>query len=377
MWWSKRYELFYICFCSLLGSSHLFASNIFIPETQDSTQSNLHKFSIQGGIDLYATYDFLQPKDRNRMYSFSSSRSNELNLNLAYISLKYSDKNLRAKFIPGFGTYTNMNYAQEKGSLKHIIEASIGFKPFKRRNIWIDAGVLPSPYTNESAISFEHEIYSRTFGSEYSPYFVTGLKCEIPFSRNVNGNFYLLNGWQTIQNTNNSLSVGTNLKFDLNSRVSINWNTYVGDERTLNTPTYGLRYLSDLYIKYDSKKKWSWSACYYGGIQLKDSLPDYNSQSQWWQINSVLRYKFTPKVSLAGRLEYFEDAAFTSIEDNGISKGFSTWSSSVCLNVNIQKNAMFRLEGRYYWSEKPVYLKRNGHSVNSNELILANLSFWF
>jgi hypothetical protein len=363
--------------CLLLFSNPLFGFNELSSINEDTAQTLQNKIVIEGGIDLYAAYDLLQPKDRNRMYSFSSSRSNELNLNLAYLSFKYKDKNIRARFAPGFGTYTNMNYSSEQGSLKNIIEASIGFRLFKRKNIWIDGGVLPSPYTNESPISFEHAIYSRTFGSEYSPYFITGIKCEIPMSKKLTGNFYLLNGWQNIQNTNNSLSIGTNLNLDVNSNLSINWSTYIGDERTLDNPTYGQRYFSDIHIKYDSKKKWAWSACYYAGIQMKDSLPAYKSESHWWQANSVLKYTFSSKVSLAGRLEYFEDAAFTVIEENGISNGFSTWSSSACLNIQIQKNAMFRLEGRYYFSEKPVYVNKNGKSITTNELIMANLSFWF
>lgn len=86
------------------------------------------------------------------------ARHNELNINLAYISVKHSSPRIRAKFVPCFGSYINANYALEQGTLRNVVEGNIGIKLFKNREIWLDVGVLGSPYTNESAISKDHLI---------------------------------------------------------------------------------------------------------------------------------------------------------------------------------------------------------------------------
>lgn len=107
-------------------------------------------------------------------------RNNELNVNLAFIDLRYRTDNFRARLIPGFGSYVNANYTNENGTLKNIIESSVGFKLFKNKNIWADVGILGSPYTNESAISKDHLMYTRSFAPEYVPYYLSGVKFTVP-----------------------------------------------------------------------------------------------------------------------------------------------------------------------------------------------------
>ncbi len=127
------------------------------------------KVTVNGYIDSYYGYDFNKPASKERPYFVSMARHNEFNINLAYIDVKYSSARLRARFVPGFGTYINANYAAEPGVLKNIVEGNIGVKLFPDKNIWIDAGVFGSPYTNESAISKDHLMFSRSFAPEYVP----------------------------------------------------------------------------------------------------------------------------------------------------------------------------------------------------------------
>src|ERR1044071_7975343 len=114
------------------------------------------KVTVEGYVDAYFAYNFNKPAGKDLPYFVSMAREREVNINLAYIDVKYSSARLRARFVPGFGTYVTSNYAGERGSLKNVIEGSVGVKLFKNKNIWLDAGVFGSPYTNESAISKDH-----------------------------------------------------------------------------------------------------------------------------------------------------------------------------------------------------------------------------
>ena len=141
--------------------------------------------SMEGYADVYFGYDFDQPKDANRPYFVSLNRHNEVNISLAYISLKYTTERARATFTPGFGTYMNENYAAERVTLRNIVEANVGVKLSKHKGIWLDVGVLSSPYTTETAVAFDQLLYTRSLAAEYSPYYLTGGRLTVPLSHKV------------------------------------------------------------------------------------------------------------------------------------------------------------------------------------------------
>ena len=332
------------------------------------------KVTVGGYIDTYYGYDFNKPTGE-RPYFVSMARHNEMTINLAYVDVKYSSSRLRARFVPGFGSYVNSNYAAEPGSFKNIIEGSVGVKIFPTKNLWLDAGVLGSPYTNESAISKDHLMYSRSFAPEYVPYYVSGVKLSMPLNEKINLYFYLLNGWQQIVDQNKGKSIGTQLEYRPNNYWLFNWNTYVGDERSSAAPQNRTRYFSDLYFIY-KKGKLSATGCVYAGIQERENADNTTRSDKWWQANLIGRYNFSDKISLSGRVEYFNDPKsvhITSITDGG---GFSSYSTGLCLNVHIASNIMARFEGRTFFSDNDVYTKDTA-PANTSNLLISNLTIWF
>ncbi len=369
-----RFTLF-----AFLYGTFLFASaqvvNTGMTDEMDTAEAG--KISISGYIDTYYGFDFNQPQTFDRPYCVSSSRHNEININLAYIDLKYRNDRVRARFVPGFGTYMNANYVNEKGSLKNIVEANVGIKLFKNKEIWVDAGVMGSPITNESAISKDHFTYTRSLGIEYVPYYLTGVKLTLPISKKFISYFYVVNGWQEISDVNNPLSVATQIEYRPNNKILINWNTYFGDEQSVFAPQDRMRYFTDIYMIYDISKKISMNACAYIGLQnRKDSLGN-SSQATWWQANVNAKYKFDKNVSLAGRIEYFDDPRQVQITPITNVYGFNSYSTSLCLNVKITNNAMFRVEGRNYFSNKQVYIDANKNPSTTSDLLITNITVWF
>lgn len=328
------------------------------------------KVTIEGYIDTYYAYDFNKPVTGDRPYFVSMARHNELTVNLAFIGVKYSSSRLRGRFVPGFGTYINSNYAAENGSLKNIVEASAGVRLFKNKNVWLDAGVFGSPYTNESAISKDHLAYTRSFAPEYVPYYLSGAKLTLPLSTKLNAYLYLINGWQQINDLNTRKSVGTQLEYRPNDYWLFNWNTYVGDESSAAVPENGTRYFSDVFFIY-SKNKFSATGCVYYGIQKRTT-----EDAAWWQANLIGRYDLTTKASVTGRIEYFDDPQSAQITPITATKGFSTYSSSIGLNVKVAENVLVRFEGRTFFSNKDVYVRDTTPVKNSNMLV-SNITMWF
>ena len=109
------------------------------------------------------------------------------------------------------GTYPQDNMVAEQGALRYINEANIGVKISENKNLWIDAGIMPSHIGWESAIGKDNYTLTRSIAAENSPYFETGVRLSYTTD---NGKWYLsglvLNGWQRIAKPegNQSISFG-------------------------------------------------------------------------------------------------------------------------------------------------------------------------
>jgi hypothetical protein len=328
------------------------------------------KITFEGYIDTYYAYNFNEPKSNDQPYYVSMSRHNEVNINLAFIDIKYTSSKVRARLAPGFGTYMTQNYSSETGSLKNLVEANAGFRIVKSKNIWLDAGILGSPYTNESAISKDHLIYTRSFAAENVPYYLSGAKLTVPVSRKLNAYLYLINGWQQITDQNSNKAVGTQLEFRPVSTLLINWNTFIGKEKALKDSTNGNRYFTDIYFIYKQQRT-SFTGCFYYGFQRNKSS-DFN----WMQANIASRYDFTNRLSGSLRLEYFSDEKGVLVLPVTHASHFETFGMSVGLNVNLDDNIWFRTEAKQLISREPVYMS-DSEPTSKSLITTGSICAWF
>jgi len=358
----------------LLSLSVHTVAQVINTTTMDTVETTIiGHVGLGGYVDAYYGYNFNQPVNGRTPYLVSSADDNQFAVNLAYVDVRYRSKFMRVRFVPGFGTYMDANYQGETGSMRHMVEANIGILVSSKRNIWIDAGVLGSPYTNESGISKDHLMYTRSMGSENSPYYLSGVKASIPLSQKVNAYLYLINGWQVIQDNNAGKSFGTQLEYRPNNVMLFNWNTYIGDERSSVNPEYRTRYFTDVYWIYKSGRKWSATSSAYMGIQDRSN----QSSATWWQINAIGKYNFNNQVSLSARLEYFHDPESIIVSPNSGFGGFRTMSYGLCANLKLHKLAVFRLEARKFESKDNVYSDHNGAPTASALMLITSLTAWF
>lgn len=340
------------------------------------TEIKKNKISIGGYIDTYIGFCTENNASHSVPYFVNANRNNELNINIAYIDFKYSDSNFRVRLAPGFGTYMDANYVNETGSLKYLLEGSVGFRINKKRNIWLDAGVLGSPYTNEGPISKDNLVYTRSIAPEYVPYYLSGVKLSMPLSKKINGYLYLLNGWQQIIDMNNSKAIGTQIEFKPTDKLLLNWNTFIGDERSVFNPNYRLRIFTDLYAIYNPSEKWNFTSClYFGNQEVKTITKSINQH--WWQANIIGKYNFNSKHSLSGRVEYWKDPSQTIIVNPAITSGFSLGSASICYNLKANDHALVRFEARQFLSDKNAFLDLEKNPTNQMSWFVAGVTVWF
>jgi hypothetical protein len=373
-----------ITFVFAFFSANYFGGSLFSQVTNTGlmdTTSGLKIGNVSLGVymDVYYGFNFNQPNSGENNYFVSANQHNSFQVNLAYLDLKFTDKRVRARFTPAFGTYMNANYAQEKGALKFILEGNIGVKLFKKHDIWLDAGVLGSPYTNESAISKDHLMYSRSFSAENVPYYLSGLKLAVPIKEKITFYAYLLNGWQQIYDQNKQKSLGTQLEIRPNKNNLFNCDTYIGNEQSSFIPNYGMRYFSDLYWIFE-KGKWKMTSCAYLGFQqVKDSLNSTNGKF-WWQANFIARRSFKNNWNISGRVEYFNDPSNAIVPisiGNYTNSSFQCFSSGLSVSKKLSDKSLFRIEGRQFHALNDAFERKNGQRVSNEFQIFTSLSIWF
>lgn len=335
------------------------------------------ELQIGAYVDAYFGYDLNRPENKNRPYAISSSRHDEIAVNLAILQVKFSTSRSRVALSPAFGTIMEINYAQEPPLMKNLYEAYAGFRPFARRKLWLDAGIFAAPYTNESAISMDQITYTRSNGCENSPYYVSGLRGSFPISKQLKAQLFVLNGWQIIQADHHLQSFGSYLEYAPTGKLTINWSTFAGDVRTDSTPNYRNRYYTDFSVNWNLAGKSSAGFCLGGGLQDRLDTLGKMYRDNWWAGAIQYRYRLNSMHSFAIKYDAFIDPAAILVHSILKNDGVSIQSFTLNYTYKISNLMLFRIEGRMQMDKKNIYLDANNKPTKRSDLIIASIASKF
>lgn len=349
---------------------------IFFPKAQTSDPTKLSpKIKFSAYAELFYTYDFNEPANHLRQnFLYSYNRHNEVNLNLGLVKASYESDQLRANLALMAGTYAQDNMAAEQDALRYVNEANIGIKISKNKNLWIDAGIMPSHIGWESAIGKDNFNLTRSLAAENSPYFETGAKISYTSD---NGKWFLsglvLNGWQRIAKPegNQTISFGHQVTYKPNDRITLNSSSFIGNDKPKDDKR--MRYFHDLHGIFQVTKQFSTILGFDIGAEQKTKGSDqYNI---WYTPNMLMKYQVNDKWALAGRLEYYNDKNGVIINTK-TPNGFQTFGYSLNVDYAILKNVVFRTEARGFTSKDAIFVQ-NSEMKQGNFFITTSLSAWF
>jgi len=328
----------------------------------DSSQQSL---TISAYGEFYYSYDFSRPFNSEKSnFVYSHKRHNEISANLIYVKANYKKQNYRANLGAMVGTYTEYNLASEPTWAQFIYEANAGMKLSQKYNLWLDIGIMPSHLGFESAVGGDCWNLTRSLLAEGSPYYEAGAKLSYT-SKNekLYASFLLLNGWQRIRKPtaiSDLPSIGFQVQYKPKDRWILNYGNFIGSAQpdSLNA----LRHFHNVYIQYESPKKWGLILGFDLGID-KYNPTDYRL---WYSPVVILRYKWTSCWSAAARLEYYFDKQgiiFPTLSPNG----FQTFGASLNQDYKINNHIKFRLEYKYLQSKDAIFNNQNerNHSITS------------
>lgn len=330
-----------------LAASITAAAQIANPGFADSTTGvAIGKVHLSGYLDTYVGFG---PRTAGSIpYMVSSARIGEVNVNLAALDLRYQSDRVRARVMPGWGTYMDANYAPGD---PRLMEASAGFRLKTRREVWIDAGILGSPFTNESAISKDHLMYTRSLAAEYVPYYLSGIKLSYLPSARWNWYAYLVNGWQQVRDQVRGPALVLQSEFRPHANTLVNGNLYLGREANTRGQV-GIRAFADVYVVRQIGTRWRTTADAYVGRQHT------GTEAHWWaQANLIAERRLSNSWRASGRLECLHDPHNVVVAYQRGYPGFRTAASSLGLAKQLD-HGLLRLESRLFYSANDSYPTR-------------------
>jgi hypothetical protein len=269
-----------------------------------------------------------------------------------------------------YGTYAKYNLANEPRALRYVYEANIGIKLSKKKNIWLDAGILPSHIGFEYAKGMDNYTLTRSIIAENSPYFETGL-CLSYKSKNekLYIGSYLLNGWQRITwlKGNKIPSVGFQLTYNPTAAITLNYSNFIGSDKIFDERK--LRIFHNMYFKYEEGKVSTVLGVDIGMEQAAVLSSKYNT---WYGLSFILRYQVNKYLGIAGRFEAYSDkkSVLISLPKNNL----NTSGLSINFDVKPIKRVMWRNELKWYHNASPIFEnKKIGWSNNNVSFCTAVL----
>ena len=342
-------------------------------KAQDTSSTKKPVITFSGYLETYYCYDFSKPNNHLREpFFYSFNKHNEVNLNIGMVKANFSNNKLRTNLGFMAGTYPKYNMAAEQRMLRNTYEANAGVKILNKKNLWIDAGIMPSHIGFESAIGKDCWNLTRSILADNSPYYEAGIKLGYT---SPNEKLYLaamyLNGWQRIQKVknNHTPAFGTQLTYKPNTNTIINWSTYIGNEQPDSLKKW--RYFNNFYGQFQLNKKWALTAGFdIGQQQHRDTLNKLSGFDIWYSPVVIVRYVVTPKIRIAARAEYYSDKKGVIIYTPS---GFQSFGYSANFDYLLSENSLFRFEARALSAKEKVF---NSNS-NKNYFLTTSLAISF
>lgn len=333
-------------------------------------------FSFSGYAEPYYAYDLNQPADGNRPgFIYSHNRHNEFNINLAYLKGSVSAKRFHGNLGLMAGTYATTNLGAEPGTLKNIYEANAGVKLSKKAELWIDAGIFSSHIGFESAVGKDCWTLTRSLLAENSPYYEAGAKLSYT---TPNGKWLFsalaLNGWQRIQRVpgNTGMAGGWQVQYKPSAKITLNSSSFFGSDKPDDAEQS--RVFHNLYGIFQCSEKFGLTLGFDSGWE--EPAVKGRETSVWFSPVVIGRYAFNDKLALAVRAEYYSDKDGVIIA-TGTENGFQTMGFSANLDVQVHRNAVWRIEGKLYNSQDDIFLDSDGAATNTNTVLTTALAVWF
>jgi len=323
-----------------------------------------------GFLDTYYAYDVNRPKKFEREYTTQPVRTDEFNINLAYIGARLEKEKIRGRIALQWGNSVTKNtvFEPKNGATsgqnegKIFQEAYAGYK--LNEKTWIDAGIYLGHIGMESWISRDNLTYSRSMNLDYVPYYSAGVRLEHVYNTRQKFQVHLMNGWQNISENNRAKAIGLQYEHRINQDSIFTYNNFLGDEQVVSDRPR-MRGYHNFILKNKLNQNWDWHGSFDIAHQAHQSKPGVVG---WYALSQVISYSLEKTKRYSARFEYYSDPHQANIVTK-TKNGFQVASVSINRDQYLDENLLWRCEIRGFRSKDRIYPLSN--SLSQTDLYLA------
>src|SRR6476646_3093949 len=158
-----------------------FVSFIYVNAQDSSSKGTL---TINGSVDAYYRYNFLNAKDSGRTNNYTSFTNSQNSFELGMASLKadYAIGKVDAVLDLGFGRRADEFSYNDQGAMTAIKQAYVSYAPSDK--VKFTMGKWATHVGYELLDAYLNRNYSMDYMFSYGPFFHTGIKVDITASKN-------------------------------------------------------------------------------------------------------------------------------------------------------------------------------------------------
>lgn len=339
---------------------------------QDSTQHAAISWS--GYVDAYAAHytDSAGTGDYQKFPSVSP-RSNQMGLNVAMLTAKYSAPKLRATVTVHYGDIPSSTWSSK---FNFIQEANAGVLLCKK--LWLDAGFFRTHFGTEALFPKENYTSSVSVPTFFEPYFEAGFRLNYIPTEKLSFFIYLLNGYGIYEDNNKKKSAGLLVTYVFSDMFNVGYSGYYGDDLSQRNH---LRLAHNVFMNFKGKKiKITVGGDFF--TQQHTNIPDPQKTAFMGSGVFILSYDITKKFRAYGRAEEYSDP-------NGILSGVFSDANNKMTGLKISgataglefkpiDNSYIRLEGRSLFADKDQKIFRwKNKDTNKRFEVMMNFGVWF
>jgi len=320
---------------------------------------------LQGGY----TYNFKDPSSRENDLRVFDHKANSFGIDLAQIvfakDAPFGGVGYKLKL--SAGETAKWIHARGLGKADDefdLTEAYITYLAPVGKGLKLQFGKFVTMHGAEVIEAKDNPNYSRSFLFNYAiPFTHTGLMAGYAFTDQLSANAYLVNGWDNTDDNNSGKTVGVTVGYTPMEQLGLTFNLMYGPEKDHGS---------------DNRFLFDWVATVKPIKNLTISLnTDYATEkkgagtkdSKWYGIASTAKYDINDMISMAGRLEYFNDK-------DGVRTGTAQKLYEITLTpeIRVAKDVIVRPEFRHDWSNQKSF--DGGSRKNQDTLALAVMYSW-
>ncbi len=304
------------------------------------------RLSLSGLLDGYFSLGFNHPASGvNQLRNFDT-RANQFAVNMGKLIVEYGNGPFGLRFDFGGGHAFDMINGADGAPrvMQNVEQAFATFKPAHARGLQLDFGKFVTSAGAEVIETNMNWNYSRSLLFSWAvPYYHFGLRSSMPFGKYFTGGLQVINGWNNVSDNNGGKTFGLTGAFAI-GRFTVNHNYYFGPEKS-NT-NQGYRHLWDTTVLIAANRITSVYVNFDYGMDRRLQ----GGSDHWTGIAGAARFALTPKIAIAPRLEWFNDAS-----------GFATGTAqtlkegTITGEYLIMPGVVGRLEYRRDWSNVPFF----------------------